>query len=71
VEIVTSSQIKIKLIELNKKQQDLLPELRNRGFKICGTELSAITTRVQTGPKAEKVLAAVEEILLNWEKEDE
>lgn len=66
---MTSSQIKIKLIELNKKQQDLLPELRARGFKICGTELSAITTRVQSGPKAEKVLIAVEEIIAKWEEE--
>ena len=65
---MTTSQIKVKLIELNKKQKELLPELRDRGFNVSGSELSAIITRSQQGPKADAVLSAIEDIIAKWEE---
>lgn len=61
-------KIKIRLIELGKKQADLIPELAKRGIKANPTELSqALTGRCQQ-PKAEAIISAANEIVKEWEK---
>lgn len=60
--------IKIKLLELGKRQTDLLDELRRRGWKrLQQTELSTIVNGKLTTPKARSVLAMCDEILADWE----
>lgn len=61
--------IKIKLIQLKKKQVDLLFELRKRKYKIQRSELSEILSGVLRTPKAEEITRAVEDIISDWEKE--
>ena len=59
--------IKIRLLELNKRQVDLLHELRKRGCIIQPSELSAFICGKLTTAKAETVLAMCEDILKEWE----
>lgn len=60
--------IKIKLLELGKKQIDLLFELRERGCrKLQPSELSLILSGKLTTPKAEHVLAMCNDIIDYWE----
>ena len=60
--------IKIKLLELGKRQTDLLDELRKRGWKrLQQTELSTIVNGRLTTKKAQSVLAMCYEILEDWE----
>ena len=62
--------IKIKLLELNKRQTDLLTELKRRGFKkLQPSELSIIISGKLTTPKAESVLEMCYCILAEWESE--
>lgn len=61
--------IKIKLLQLKKKQVDLLFELRKRKYKIQRSELSEILSGVLRTPKAEEITRAVEDIIFDWEKE--
>ena len=58
---------KIKLIELGKKQIDLVVELRKRNYKIQPGELSQMLTGLLTTPKAEIIKNAVTEIIADWE----
>jgi len=61
--------IKIELIKLGKKQVDLLPELRARGFNVRACELSqAINDKIPKPPKWAKLREAVLEIIAEWEK---
>lgn len=60
--------IKIKLLELGKRQTDLLTELRKRGWKsLQPSELSIIVNGKLTTPKAQSVLAMCDRILTEWE----
>lgn len=61
--------IKIKLLELNKRQKDLLEELRNRGYSIQPPELSVFINKQLTTPKADVILGLCDEILTEWENE--
>lgn len=62
-------EIKIILIQLGKKQVDLLPELRARGFNVRACELSqAINDKTPKPPKWEKIHNAVLEIIEEWKK---
>lgn len=64
------TMIKILLIELGKKQVDLLKELKKRGYKnLYSSQLSNYINGVENTPQAESVLAAVHEILDEWKKE--
>lgn len=63
-------RIKIRLIELGKKQYELIPELAKRGIKADQAALSnALSGRYQA-PKFDKILSACNEIVTAWEKED-
>lgn len=63
--------IKIKLIELGKKQTDLVTELRKRQYKIQPGELSQMLTGQITTPKSNVIKTAVKKILDEWEAEQE
>lgn len=62
---------KIRLIQLGKKQADLLDPLRAEGFTITPPELSEIINGRRQTPKAEKVLDRVDLILSRWEEKDD
>lgn len=59
--------IKIKLLELNKKQVDLLNEVRKRGYpKLDPSVLSKYINGRAVTPQSKIVLALCENILAEW-----
>lgn len=61
--------IKIELIKLGKKQVDLIPELKARGFKVKAPELCvAISDSAEKPPKMVRLHEAVLEIIEEWKK---
>ncbi len=61
--------IKIKLLELNKKQVDLLDEIRKRGYpKLDPSVLSRYINGRDVTPQAKAVLSICEDVLNEWEK---
>lgn len=62
-------RIKVRLIELGKKNIDLIPELNKRGMNVAPSELSLAINGVLQSPKAEKIVSAANEIVLCWEQE--
>lgn len=61
--------IKISLMELGKKQIDLIPELTKRGINISPCDLSrALNDNVYHTPKLKKVREFSEEIIEGWKK---
>lgn len=64
------TNIKIKLLELGKRQTDLLYELRKRGFpKLTEQTLSKYINHVAVNPQAQQVREEIYCILDEWEKE--
>ena len=62
-------RIKIRLMELGKKQVDLIPELAKIGIKTEPAELSnALSGRYQK-PKLDKILSACNVIVTEWENQ--
>lgn len=60
--------IKIRLLEMGKKQVDLLEELRENGFpNLYDSQLSKYLSGRDKSPQAIAVLKLVEEILTKWE----
>lgn len=62
-------KIKVRLAELNKKQNELIPELVKRGIKVNSTELSQAVNGTNQQPKMQTILSAANEILSEWENE--
>lgn len=63
---------KIRLLQLGKKQVDLLNLLQKRGFpSLCPQTLSAAINRRLNTPLACRVRNEVDQILTEWEKERE
>ncbi len=63
-------KIKIRLMELGKKQVDLIPELAKMGIKTEPAELSnALSGRYQK-PKLDKILSACNVIVTEWENQN-
>lgn len=62
-------RIKVRLAEINRKQVDLIPELRKRDIITNPSELSNVLKGIMQTPKAEKILSAVNEIVTEWERE--
>ncbi len=59
--------IKSRLLELNKKQVDLLDEVRKRGYpRLDSSVLSKYINGRAVTPQAKKVLALCENILAEW-----
>ena len=65
------NDIKAKIMELGKKQIDLIPELELRGIKIHQSQLSLYLRGVGRGEKCRETLAAIREIIEMWEFEKE
>ncbi len=64
-------KIKIRLMELGKKQRDLIPELAKIGIKAIPPEVSdALNGRYQKA-KLDRILSACNMIASRWEREDE
>lgn len=62
-------KIKIRLMELGKKQVELIPELAKMGIKTEPAELSnALSGRYQK-PKLDKILSACNVIVTEWENQ--
>lgn len=63
-------QVKVKLLELEKKQVDLLMELRKRGYpRLQQPQLNAYINGAVTTPQAQAVMQIVDGILDEWENE--
>ena len=62
--------IKFKLLQLGKKQVDLLRALRDRGQKVSPQELSCFISGVVQTPKSDAVLNIARDILKEWQKEN-
>ncbi len=63
--------IKNRLNDVRKKQVDLIPKLRERGIKTTPSEISKAISGYWTEPKAERILAACNEIVTDWERRKE
>ena len=67
-----TKEIKIKLLELGKRQLDLMWELNKRGFpNVTQTSISKVINRNRVWETAggDRIRAAIEEILDEWEQE--
>ena len=62
-------RLKIRLLELGKKQKELLPELEKRGIKANPAEVSNALNGTYSSAKFEQILSAANEIVTEWEKE--
>lgn len=58
--------IKIELIKLNKKQNDLVIALNDRGFKATPAFVSTVISGALDTPKAQDARAAISEIIQEW-----
>ena len=66
-----NKDIKVRLMQLGKKQTELLKEIRKKGYpKLLPCALSSYINGHVLGPQAEVVLSIAREILDEWEKED-
>lgn len=63
--------IKIKLLELGRRQTDLVVELRKRGYKIQPSELSSMLSGMLATQKTEEIKRVSEEIIEEWKKATE
>lgn len=64
---LTKNEMLHELIEIGKKQTDLVREIESRyKEKMSSTELSAIMSGTQQGAKAERVKIEVEQIINDW-----
>lgn len=62
-------RIKSRLAEINRKQVDLIAELRKRDIMTNPSELSNVLKGILQTPKAERILSAANEIVTEWENE--
>ena len=65
---MTRKDIKISLIELEKKQVDLIPELELRGIKTVPTELCTALSEEVHPPKRQAIWDATEQIISEWKQ---
>ena len=64
---MTKNEMLHELIEIGKKQTDLVREIESRyKEKMSSTELGAIMSGAQQGAKAERVKIEVEQIINDW-----
>lgn len=62
-------KIKVRLMELGKKQIDLIPELQKKlGTSISSPELSVALSGVSQSPKSMNIVSAANEIISAWEQ---
>ena len=63
------TEIKVRLIRLGKKQKDLVFALRERGFTVDSSSLSACLNELRVAPWTQRLLMESHKILLKWEDE--
>ena len=62
--------IKMKLLQLGKKQTDLIAELMKRGIDVSQSDMSRFLSAYwKSTPKSEMVIRETEKILNEWENE--
>lgn len=65
-----AKDIKIKLLRIDKKQVDLLNEIRKRGYPTLSPQsLSSYISGYLVSPQADAVLKIARDILKEWENE--
>lgn len=65
-----ASAVKIRLLQIGKKQVDLLTEIRKRGYPNLGdTQLSKYVNGRDITPQARAVKKIIEQILDEWEQD--
>lgn len=65
-----NKDIKVRLTQLEKKQIELLNEVRKRGYpRLAPCALSSYINGHVVGPQADAVLTITREILDEWEKD--
>jgi hypothetical protein len=64
--------IKVRLLQVGKKQVDLVSELRKRGFTgVQAPQVSAVINGHDTSPRGNEVREAIGEILTKWENAEQ
>lgn len=63
--------VKKRLIDLDRKQVDLIKPLRERGINAAYCEINLAINGRGTQEKHKKILETVNEILTEWEKKNE
>ena len=63
------TEIKIRLIKLGKKQKDLVFALRERGFTVDSSSLSACLNELRVAPWTQRLIMESHKILMQWEDE--
>lgn len=62
-------RIKARLTAIDRKQVELIAELRKRDITTNPSELSYVLKGTLQTPKAERILSAANEIVTEWEQE--
>lgn len=62
-------RIKARLTAIDRKQVELIAELRKRDITTNPSELSNVLKGALQTPKAERILSAANEIVTEWEQE--
>ncbi len=63
--------IKIRMLQLNKKQYELVDALKKRGFSgMCQSTISAIINRRLNTPIAYRAREEIDRILTEWENKE-
>lgn len=63
------NEIRITLIQLGKKQIDLIHELKKKAVTVTPSEMSGFLNGVYQTPKAKMVMEMVYQIIKEWECE--
>lgn len=62
-------RLKVRLVELRRKQYELIPELAKRGIKANSAEVSNALNGTYKSKKFEQIVSIGNEIVTEWEKE--
>lgn len=63
-------ELKIELMKLGKRQKDLIPELREKGYKVNPGDMSAYLSGYIVTPKSQEVLKECENIIERWKADE-
>ena len=67
--MIKGTDIKIRLIKLGKKQKDLVFALRDRGFTVDSSSLSACLNELRVAPWTQRLLMEAHKVLIEWEEQ--
>lgn len=63
--------IKLRLMQLGKKQKDLIPELAKLKINASPADISNALNGSYQSPKLDRIVSACNEIVSKWEKESD